>query len=294
MTSCLVAGQRGMLASALTACARESAFASQLDIHGRDLPELDITSPDSVRAAFDEIRPGMVVNCAAWTDVDGAESHPREAFYVNAAGPEILARACRRSGALLVHIGTDFVFDGRLRRPYREADEPNPLSAYARTKLLGERAVAQVAPEHLIVRTAWLYGPGGKNFVDTILQLAREKGKLRVVDDQRGSPTFTGVLSRLIWQLLERGARGLYHVAGSGSATWYDLASAAVETAGLECFVEPVSSEEFPRPARRPPNSALDCTKAEELLEESIPHWKMGLRAYLAPDGSPWALTGVQ
>jgi len=249
-----------------------------------DLPEIDICNPPSVEDVFRRERPGLVINCAAYTNVDGAETDSQSAFRVNAKGPEIIAQAAKASGALLVHISTDFIFDGRHPGPYREDDEPNPLSVYAASKLAGERAIIAVAPKHLIVRTAWLYGPNGKNFVDTILNLARDKGALKVVDDQAGSPTFTAVLAEYLWKLILRDATGVYHVAGSGSCTWFDLAVEAVRLAGIKASVTPCTTADFPRPATRPRNCALDVGKAERLLGEDIPNWRRGLRRYLSGD----------
>ncbi len=283
MKTCLIVGCKGMLGSYLArhVAAVES---GSVRVAGCDLPEIDITDAGSVKAALDRDRPDIIVNCAAYTNVDGAEADEETAFRINGFGPGVLARAARERGALLVHIGTDFIFDGAHPGPYRETDAPNPESVYARSKLAGEEAVIAEAGDYLIVRTAWLYGPNGKNFVDTILRLAREKGALTVVDDQAGSPTFTGVLCEYLWKLVRAGARGIYHVAGSGVATWYDLACEAVYLAGLEVPVTPVTTAAFRRPARRPRNSALDVGKAEHLLGERIPPWRHGLAQYLRPE----------
>jgi len=178
-------------------------------------------------------------------------------------------------------MSTDYVFDGTKTGPYVEDDLPNPQGVYAKSKFLGEKAVVACAGDHLVVRTAWLYGPGGKNFVDTILGLARERGSISVVNDQVGSPTYTGVLSEFLWKLVGADARGFYHVAGSGTCTWYDLASEAAAMAGIEAEVLPASTAEFPRPAPRPANSALDCRKAEAFLGVCIPHWREGLTRHI-------------
>ena len=281
MRTCLVVGCRGMLGSYLCSYVPSTQTGSSYRFVGVDLPEIDITDAASVEGVLKRERPDVVINCAAYTDVDGAEADRDAAFRVNGAGPEMLARATAAQGALIVHIGTDFIFDGARPGPYREDDVPNPQSVYAKSKLVGELAVARIAPEHLIVRTAWLYGPNGKNFVDTILRLARERGYLNVVDDQAGSPTFTGVLSEYLWMLVTRGGRGAYNVAGSGVCTWYDLAREAVSLAGLAVPVKAVTTEEFPRPARRPRNSALDVGKVERFLGLDMPNWRNGLRRYL-------------
>jgi dTDP-4-dehydrorhamnose reductase len=282
MKTCLIVGCRGMLGTYLSSYIPSAEGGAEYRISGCDLPAIDITDPSSVAEAMAREKPDLVINCAAYTDVDGAEKNADLALAINGAGPEILARACAISKALLVHISTDFIFDGAHPGPYREEDTPHPLSVYGKTKLAGEIAVAKVSPEHLIIRTAWLYGPNGKNFVDTILRLARERGALTVVDDQAGSPTFTGVLSEYLWRLVRANARGTFHVAGSGVCTWYDLAREAVALSGLNVPTKPVTTADFPRPAHRPRNSSLDCGKAEKLLKTYLPHWREGLRRYLA------------
>lgn len=277
----LLAGNKGMLGSFLMRYIPSTPEGREVELIGCDLPEIDITNDASVESVLGREAPDTVLNCAAYTNVDGAEENKELAFRVNAAGPELLARACARRGATLVHISTDFIFDGAKQGLYREEDMPNPLCVYGRTKFLGEEAVRRIAPGYIIVRTAWLYGPGGKNFVDTILGIARDRGRLRVVNDQRGSPTFTGTLSTFLWKLIHQGARGTFHVAGSGACTWYDLACEAVRLAGVEVVVTPCTAAEFPRPARRPANSALDVTKAEAFLTEKMPDWREGLKQYL-------------
>lgn len=280
MKKCVVTGHRGMLGSYLMDYIPGAPGGDGFELTGLDYPEIDITDGDRVAALFAD-PPDILINCAAWTDVDGAESHEREAFSVNAVGPELLAHAARRSGSLLVHISTDFVFDGGKQTAYTESDQPAPRSVYGKSKLAGELAVAAIAPEHLIIRTAWLYGPNGRHFIDTILRISRETGELKVVTDQHGSPTFTGMLSRVLWRLATTGARGVFHVAGAGTCTWFDLARRAVALAGVEARIAPVSTEEFPRPAPRPKNSALDCSKAEAHLGEKLPPWPDGLQEYI-------------
>lgn len=281
MKTCLIAGHKGMLGSRLLSHI-QAVSSGQWSAAGLDLPELDITSPGSVAAAFDSHSPDIVINCAAYTNVDGAETDEENAFRVNAVGPELLARAASASGALLVHLSTDFIFDGTKAGPYVEDDAPSPLSVYGKSKWVGEKAVVECASEHLVIRTAWLYGPGGKNFVDTILALARERGSIRVVNDQKGSPTFTGMLAEVLWKLATEGARGVFHVAGKGACTWYDLAARAVALAGVGAQVAPVTTEAFPRPAPRPANSVLDCSKAEAFLARAIDPWQTGLERHIS------------
>jgi dTDP-4-dehydrorhamnose reductase len=282
MKTCLVIGNRGMLGSYLARYIPTTPEGAGFHLAACDLPAVDITDAASVESVFLRERPDVVINCAGYTAVDQAETDREIAFRVNACGPELLARAAAATGALLVHVSTDFIFDGAHPGPYREDDPPNPLCVYAKSKLAGEEAVKRLAPQFLVVRTAWLYGPNGKNFVDTILALGREKGKLKVVDDQAGSPTFTAMLSEYLWKLVARDARGVFNVAGSGACTWFDLASEAVRLAGVSAAVTPCTTAEFPRPAHRPSNSALDTGKVERFLGEDLPNWRSSLRRYLS------------
>jgi dTDP-4-dehydrorhamnose reductase len=250
--------------------------------------ELDVTDRDAVRRAIAAAPggpPAVVANAAAMTHVDRCEAEPEEARHANALAPGWIADACAEAGARLVHVSTDYVFDGTARRPYREEDPTGPRSVYGRTKLEGEERVRAALPEALIARTAWVFGPG-RNFVDTILGAAEravrgEGPPLRVVDDQRGSPTWAGHLADALIALVEGDARGVYHVANSGSATWWELARAAVDDWGHpELPIAKVTTDEFPRPAPRPAWSVLDLGKAERAGLRTPP-WREGLRAYL-------------
>lgn len=256
--------------------------------------ELDVTDREAVRRAVLDAPggpPAVVVNAAAMTQVDRCESEPEAAQLANALAPGWLAEASREAGAAFVHVSTDYVFDGTARRPYREDDPTGPRSVYGRTKLEGEERVRAADPDALVVRTAWVFGPG-RNFVRTILEAAArarrgEGPPLRVVDDQRGSPTWAGHLADALLGLVERDARGIYHAANSGSATWWELARAAVDAWGHpELPIEKVTSAEFPRPAPRPAWSVLDLGKAERAGVRT-PSWGEGLRAYLASTGEP-------
>jgi dTDP-4-dehydrorhamnose reductase len=254
---------------------------------------LDVGDREAVRRAVLGApggAPDVVANTAAMTQVDRCESEPALAERVNALGAGFVAEACREAGARLVHVSTDYVFDGQGRRPYREDDPTGPRSVYGRTKLEGERRVLAACPDALVVRTAWVFGPG-RNFVRTLLeaaQRARAGGpRLRVVDDQVGSPTWAGHLADALVRLVEAGAHGIYHVAGSGTATWWELARAAVDAWGHpELPIEKVATHEFPRPAPRPAWSVLDLGKAAR-AGVHMPPWREGLRAYLASDASP-------
>jgi dTDP-4-dehydrorhamnose reductase len=228
------------------------------------------------------VRPNAVINCAAWTRVDAAETEEAAANGVNADGPRVLAEACRPRGILLCHLSTDYVFDGTATEPIDEAAAPNPRSAYGRGKLAGEAAVRAALPSHQIVRTAWLYGQDGPNFVLTMLRLARERGALRVVADQWGSPTWTGHLAPALVRLVERGTPGTYHLTNSGITSWHGFAQAIVAEAGLSVPVEAIPSSDFLTPAPRPAYSVLANRAWEGMGEASLPPWREGLRAYLA------------
>ena len=229
--------------------------------------ELDVTDP---RAVSDAIGPGdLVINCAAWTDVDGAEQHREEALRVNAEGAGNVAKA---AGAV-AYVSSDYVFDGRKREPYVESDAVGPLSSYGHSKLEGERATASANPRHFIVRSAWLFGPGGPNFVDTMLRLGPE---LRVVDDQVGCPTFTGHLADALAALVRGENFGIHHLAASGACSWFEFAREIFALAGREVELTPCTTEEFPRPAPRPAWSVLGSERGHRL-----PHWRDGLQAYL-------------
>ncbi len=238
--------------------------------------DLDVTDAAAARARLRGERPDVVVNCAAHTDVDGAEREPEAALALNS--PEGLFRAAAETGAVLVQPSTDYVFDGSKRSPYVESDTPAPRSAYGRSKLAGERALARVGPNHLVVRTAWLYGTGGGNFVATMLRLGAERDEVRVVDDQVGSPTYTPHLAGGILALIEARARGVHHLAAAGECSWFAFAQAIFARARVACEVLPTSSEEFARPAPRPAYSVL---RSERPGARALPHWSEGLSSYL-------------
>jgi dTDP-4-dehydrorhamnose reductase len=260
-----------------------------------DLPELDITDEQAVLAFYERERPEATINCAAWTDVDGAESHREAAHAVNAVGAGNLARAAAGAGSALLHISTDYVFDGTAPltadgrpRPYVESDPTGPRSVYGETKLAGERQVLAASPAHIVVRTAWLYGIDGPNFVATMLRLAAEREAVQVVDDQIGSPTWSGHLAPAIVGLLERGVSGLVHLTGAGSVSWNGFAKEIFRQAEVDCRVEALSSAEMARPAPRPSFSVLESEREDVL---PMGPWQDGLAGYLAArDGmrSPW------
>jgi dTDP-4-dehydrorhamnose reductase len=256
-----------------------------------DLPELDITDAAAVGALVGRLQaePGSlhaIVNCAAWTDVDGAESSREQARAVNVEGAAALAGAARETGIPLLHISTDYVFDGVAPldadgrpRPYLESDPTGPRSVYGATKLEGEEIVLGVARENTVVRTAWLYGLDGSNFVDTMLRLANERDAVQVVTDQIGSPTWSGHLAPALIGLLERQVAGLVHLTGGGHVSWNGFAREIFRQAEVACRVEPTSSDQFVRPAPRPAWSALESERDEVL---PLPPWQDGLAGYLA------------
>jgi len=245
--------------------------------------ELDFCHPDRVAARVGELHPDWVINCAAYTQVDRAESEAAQAFTINRDSPGRLAETVAGYGGGLLQVSTDFVFDGRQSRPYREADAPHPLGVYGRSKQEGEQVVQAALPAAIILRTAWVYGVHGRNFVKTILRQAIAGKPLRVVDDQTGAPTWARNIAAAIATLVRSGAGGLYHYTDAGSVSWYGLATAILEVATQAGFevrtttVEPVTTAESPTAARRPPYSVLDTHKIQSLLASPIPHWRDSL-----------------
>jgi len=278
MNTILVVGGRGMLGTDLVSLLQGD---RSVTAASADLGEIDITDAGSIGRCLDSVRPNAIINCAAFTNVDACETQEQTAFAVNALGPELLAKACAPRGIRLLQISTDYVFDGTRTEPYLPGCPPSPSSAYGRTKLAGERAVAANCPNHLIVRTAWLYGKHGKNFVHTILRLANEKPELRVVSDQVGSPTFTRDLAPLLAKLALADATGITHATNSGRCSWFEFACEIVKLAGLTTPVKPIPSSEYPTPAKRPAFSVLDCSRTEHLAGMKIRHWRDALSEFL-------------
>ena len=272
-SSVLVIGCRGMLGSA---CLR--AFGPRAV--GCDYAEFDVADRARVAAEVARLHPDLIVNCAAATDVDRCERDHEYADRANAAGPGYVAEAAAAIGARLVHVSTDFVFDGRGRCPYRETDAPAPLNHYGLSKLRGERAVAEALPDALIVRTSWLFGEGGAHFPAKVIAWAAGREEIRVAEDQFGSPTYAADLAEGIRALAETGAQGIFHLAGAGCASRYELARETLALAAVPARVVPAPASEFPLPAPRPANSCLDCAKAAE-LGVHLPPWRGGLARYL-------------
>ena len=286
----LVTGSRGQLGRALTARLRGAGHHCSAFSH----EDLDVGSEDAVQAAFDALDapPAVVLNAAAFTHVDRCEEENERAWAVNAVGPGLLARLCSERGARLVHVSTDYVFPGDAREPYTEEDPVGPASCYGRSKLEGEERVRAVSADFLIVRSSWVFGRG-RNFPDTLLALAAErqgavvKQALRVVDDQWGRPSYAEDLAVGILALLEADARGLYHLANAGVASWWELARFCLDESGYgDLEIERIQTVDFDRPAPRPTWSVLDCEKAAALGVE-MRNWKDAVRAYLASRDAP-------
>ena len=272
----LVTGAGGMLGRAVVEAARQRGH----DVFAATRADLDVTAEAAVRATMLEWRPDAVVNCAAYTDVDGAERDRAAADAVNHVAAGVVADAAAEVGAPIVHVSTDYVFDGSKREPWVESDPVAPLGVYGKTKLAGERLVAAANPAHVIVRTSWLFGTGGRNFVDTMLALGAARDEISVVTDQVGCPTWTGHLGRALVELAERPQEtGIHHIAGAGECSWNQLAQEIFERAGIDCRVLPATSEQFPRPARRPAYSVLGSERRDPVV---LARWQDGLAEYLA------------
>lgn len=277
----LVTGAKGMLGTALTAALK------RYDTTGLGKDALDITDKKAVEIAVEIYKPDVVINSAAFTKVDECESKADLAFLVNAEGPKNLALACKNRGMRLIHISTDYIFDGTKTAPYKEDDKVNPLSVYGRSKLAGEENIKALLDNHLIVRTQWLYGENGPDFVETIIRIAKDKDELRVVNDQQGCPTYTKDLALAVKILIEKGCRGTYHVANSGACTWYEFALEILKLKGLDKRVIPITTEDIARLAKRPLNSILSCEKLERDTGFVFRHWQEALGEYLQNRANP-------
>ena len=271
----LVTGAGGMLGSDLVPALEARGHRPV----GLDRRELDITRPRAVEDALARHRPDCVINCAAWTDVDGAEAHEAEATRLNDEAASVLAAAAAGVGASFVFISTDYVFDGTRGRPYVESDPANPLNAYGRSKLSGETSVAVTNPRAYVVRSSWLYGRNGKNFVETMLGLAERQPEILVVSDQVGCPTYTVHLAAALAELVERDTYGVHHVAGAGECSWFDFAQEIFDQSGSETRVMAATTDMLARPAPRPAYSVLRSERPDAI---ELPDWRTGLAAYLA------------
>ena len=281
MRKILVIGAKGMLGRDLVETLRSS-FPED-EITGWDVEEIDIQEERSTVTRIGNLEPGVIINLAAYTDVDGCELNEKKAFAINAEGMKHVAVGAAACGAKVVTLSTDYIFDGKKESPYIEEDPPHPLNVYGRSKWKGEQYVLELVKDALIVRTQWLYGKHGKNFVASILRQAREKAVLSVVNDQIGSPTYTLDLSQAISLLIKRKTRGIFHVANSHSCTWYDYARTILKLSGIEGVkVIPVSSKELAYPAVRPAYSVLDTKKLRREMGLTLRPWAEALKDYLS------------
>jgi len=276
MQRVLVVGAQGMLGHDLV-----KVFAKETDVISLDIENVDITRQGATRKIIRELSPAVVVNAAGYTDVDGCEKKINKALAVNGEGAKNVAKSCRDSKAKLIYISTDYIFDGEKGIPYREDDSPNPLSIYGESKLMGERYIEKLLDDYLIVRTQWLYGKYGRNFIETIIALASERDSIEVVHDQLGSPTYTADLSRAIAALVAKDLRGTFHVSNRGSCSWYDLALEIVRLSNAsEVEIVPVSSAALNRPAKRPRYSIFNCQKLKQEAGIEMRPWQEALQDY--------------
>ena len=273
----LIAGANGLLGASIVPL-----LAERFDLWVHDVDSWDITCSPAGEELICRYRPDVVLNLAAMTDVDGCEGASELAEKVNAQGASIVADLCGKAGTKLIHVSTDYVFDGKKGLPYREDDEPNPASVYGRTKLEGERMVFEKLPSAVVIRTQWLYGKTGASFVDKIIRAAGEQGSVRVVNDQTGSPTYAKDLAVPIMAVIEKGLTGIVHVSNSGSCTWYEFARAIFSLKGMDVEVSPITTRELGRAAPRPPYSVFDLSRLEHDTGVRMRHWMEALKEYLA------------
>ncbi|MDP2924248.1 MAG: dTDP-4-dehydrorhamnose reductase [Candidatus Omnitrophota bacterium] len=276
----LITGAKGMLGSIL--CRTLSPFYSVIAI---DKEDCDITDKEKVESFFNKLSIDVLIHCAAYTEVDKAEDEPQKAFLINAQGTKNVIEALKGKDCFLIYISTDYVFDGKKPQAYLEADIPNPQGVYAQSKLEGERVISAYT-KHAILRTSWVFGPNGKNFVDTIVRLAKEKEILEVVSDQIGSPTYTLDLSEAIKAMLDiyfaRGLKyGIYHITNSGKCSWFEFAQFIIQLVNLKTVVKPISSECLHKKAKRPKNSLLSNEKFHSLAGYCLPSWQEAVKNYL-------------
>jgi dTDP-4-dehydrorhamnose reductase len=286
----LISGQHGQVSRELQLRLKGL---GELIVPGRDL--LDLTHPEQIRQQVRALRPNLIINAAAHTAVDQAESEPELAFAINATAPGIFAEEAFEQGIALIHYSTDYVFDGKKNEPYTENDQTNPLSVYGKSKLAGERAISEVGGEHLILRTSWVYSTHGRNFLLTMQRLLQEKPHLRIVADQIGAPTWAGTIANSTRALIERwqagqaGAWGTYHLTAQGETSWFGFAQAIgeqLQAMGKPCAtLEAIPSSAYPTPATRPLNSRLDCTRLQRQWGVTQPDWHSALRECLAAQG---------
>lgn len=274
----LIAGSAGMLARDLIPCLSQ---AGHLPIAPPE-SDLDITSLRSIKTAAEAADPEVIINCAAYTNVDQAEREEQLATAINGLAVQNLCLVCQERGIPLVHFSTDYVFDGQKDRPYTIYDQPNPINAYGRSKLLGEEYILWLLTRFYLVRTSWLFGLHGKNFIETMLGLARTRRQVSVVNDQKGCPAWTQHLSEAVVSLIESGRYGVYHATNSEPTTWFEYAREIFRLAGTGTEVLPITTEQFPTAAKRPKNSVLDPFPLPEVMKRDMPTWRQALDTYLS------------
>lgn len=284
MIKVLVTGANGQLGSEISKISGEF---SDIEFAFTDVGELDITNPEKVAAFLAGFKPHFLVNCAAYTAVDKAETDISTATLLNATAVGILAQQSAKVGCKMIHISTDYVFDGNGPRPYREDDRVDPQSVYGKTKLEGELLCQKYNPESLIVRTSWLYSAFGNNFVKTMVRLGTERSELGVIADQVGTPTNAADLARAILTIISSVASdetkfisGVYHYSNEGVASWYDFTKAIFDITGIDCLVKPIATEDYPSPVKRPPYSVMNKSKIKLIFGLQIPHWRDSLTEY--------------
>ncbi len=291
-TKILLTGKNGQVGWEL-----QRTLATLGEVIALDYPQIDLSKPEQIREVVRAVKPQLIVNSAAYTAVDKAEDEPELAAAINGIAPGILAEEARRLNASIVHYSTDYVFDGTKVSPYTEDDEPNPLNVYGRTKLAGERAIQSAGAPYIIIRTSWVYGIRGKNFLLTILKLACERQELNIVDDQIGAPTWSRMIAEATSQILAqthlqfRGREGIYNLSADGMTSWYGFARAILEICRANddgsCLlpienIKPVKSKEYPAKAVRPASSRMDCARSYRCFNLSLPDWLAGLKMVLA------------
>jgi len=273
----LVLGHKGMLGSDVLLELKESH-----EVTGLDKEDIDITSASACEDAVNRYLPEVIINAAAYTDVDGCEAHPEECMAINSLGVKNIAEACRQKNIVIVHFSTDYVFDGTSDEPYREDHVCSPINIYGVSKLAGERHLFSLSANYLLIRTAWLFGKNGKNFVQAIFNKARTSNKLEVVDDQFGSPTYTKDLAAALKVLLERNIKGVFHITNRGACSWFQFAKRILQEIALDGVqVCPIKSEQLQRPAKRPLYSVLSNRKFVETTGKTMQPWQLALRDYL-------------
>jgi dTDP-4-dehydrorhamnose reductase len=272
----LILGADGMLGSDIV-----KILSQNYNVFPLTIQNVDIADKETLERLMKQLYPDIVINCAAYTNVDGAETNPEKAFSVNAEGVKHIAECCNSINARMIHYSTDYIFDGNKKDPYNENDTPCPLNIYGQSKLKGEEYIKEILADYLIIRSSWLFGEKGKNFVNSILKLSQEKEELKIVNDQVGSPTYTSDLSKATGQLIEKDIRGIVNVTNSGYCSWFTFSKEITELSNISIKIKAIRTEELNRSALRPKNSILDCSKFNKLTGSIMPSYKSALKSYL-------------